>query len=160
MGKRGPQRKPTALSANRDKRSAAGLDAPPADVAADPVALEAWDRAVGGLQALDLWHRADRDVVARYALLWSQWEACRQDVAANGLTMETKTGYRAMSPTATLMAKLSPQLLTLEVALGFTSRARARMRVTAPEKQDDNLTRFIRGERLTDAELEELASDD
>jgi P27 family predicted phage terminase small subunit len=129
-------------------------------VAADPIALAAWERAVTGLQALDLWHRADRDVVTRYALMWSTWEACRRDVAANGLTMETRTGYRAPSPTATLMSKIAPQLLTLEVAMGFTARARARMRITAPNRVDDKLSKFIRGEELTDDELEELARDD
>jgi P27 family predicted phage terminase small subunit len=105
--------------------------------------VEAWDATLAALDAVGLFHRADRAIVARYAVLTGHYHACLVDLRETGPFMETKTGYRAPSPAATNLLKLADKLGAIEAALGLTPRSRANMKVQ-PSSLDDEEERLLR----------------
>lgn len=133
MGRRGPKAKPTALSVHRGGAAAGRPTDPPDEVSADPVALETWHRTLASLQQLELWHRADAAVVARYCLMTSLFRRCLAEVNADGMAMATTTGYQAVRPAASQMIKFASQLNVMESSLGLTAKARSRMKVETPD---------------------------
>lgn len=137
MGLRGPQAR-NALAVQRRGKQSGGTQ-PPADVAADPVALQRWTETVAALRELGLWHPADRPVVQRYCLMASAWTAAYRDVQERGPSMPTSTGYEALRPSAVQLNKLAAALLSLETALGLNAKARQRMSAVAgqPFEHDD-----------------------
>jgi P27 family predicted phage terminase small subunit len=130
MGRRGPKPTPTVFDIAH--ATGDGPTDPPEIVAADPVALEVWHSTLRRLQSLELWHQADAGVVARYSVLSSTWRSALAEVRRSGLTVVAKNGIPYPSPAASMMTKLAPQLLAIETALGFTPRARSRMKAPVP----------------------------
>lgn len=136
MGRRGRQPKPTALSVHRGGAAAGRPTDPPAEVSADPVALETWHRTLASLQELELWHRADAAIVARYCVMTALFRRCLAEVNTDGMAMATTTGYQAVRPAASQMIKFASQLNVMESSLGLTAKARSRMKVAAPAGPD------------------------
>jgi P27 family predicted phage terminase small subunit len=134
MGKRGPKREPTLLTITA--ATASDPAAPPVEVTTDKDALVIWHRVVNDLRQLGTWHAVDQGVVARYAITIALWRAALANVRKNGPSMQTKTGYQAPTPAATLMLKLSAQALAMETTLGMTPRSRSRMKVDTPHAPD------------------------
>lgn len=142
---RGPKPKPTVADAARSHRATDTDRAAPPEVQADPRAVEAWDATLAALDAVGLFHRADRAIVARYAVLTGHYHACLVDLRETGPFMETKTGYRAPSPAATNLLKLADKLGAIEASLGLTPRSRANMKVQPTqfnEEYDEMLRKF------------------
>ncbi len=135
---RGPKPKPTVADAAPAHRATTEDRAAPPEVQADPRAVEAWDATLAALDAVGLFHRADRAIVARYAVLTGHYHACLVDLRETGPFMETKTGYRAPSPAATNLLKLADKLAAIEAALGLTPRSRANMKVQPPSVDDED----------------------
>ena len=140
---RGPKPKPTVADSARAHRATDTDRVAPPEVQADPRAVEAWDATLAALDAVGLFHRADRATVARYAVLTGHYHACLVDLRETGPFMETKTGYRAPSPAATNLLKLADKLGAIEAALGLTPRSRANMKVQ-PSRMDEESERRLR----------------
>mgnify|MGYP006299565411 CR=1 FL=1 len=140
---RGPRPKPTLADTARGHHPTEEDRSPPPEVQADPRAVEAWDATLDALDAVGLFHRADRAIVARYAVLTGHYHACLEDLRETGPFMETKTGYRAPSPAATNLLKLADKLAAIEAALGLTPRSRANMKVQ-PASLSDEEERLLR----------------
>lgn len=140
---RGPKPAPTVADAARGRRPTDEDRSPPPEVQADPRAVEAWDATLDALDAVGLFHRADRAIVARYAVLTGHYHACLADLRESGPFMQTRTGYRAPSPAATNLLKLADKLAAIEAALGLTPRSRANMKVqpAGPDDEDAELLR-------------------
>jgi len=134
MGNRGPKRHPTLLTTAAE--TASDPAAPPIEVTTDAAALAIWHRVVRDLRQLGTWHGVDQGVVARYAITIALWRAALASVRKDGPSMQTKTGYQAPTPAATLMLKLSAQALAMETTLGMTPRSRSRMKVDTPHVPD------------------------
>lgn len=133
----GPKPAPSVADAARGHRPTEEDRIPPAEVQADPRALEAWCATLEALDAVGLFHRADRATVARYAVLTGHYRACLDDLRETGPFMQTKTGYRAPSPAATNLLRVADKLAAIEAALGLTPRSRAGMKVQPTSPEDD-----------------------
>lgn len=118
-------------------------DSPPAEVAADPAALEVWTTTVAALRENGLWTSADRAVVARYSLLSSLWAAAQRDVAEHGTVMRTRSGYESVRVSAVLVTKLAGAMLAIENALGMNPRGRQKLKAAGPKPEDDPEYRLL-----------------
>lgn len=135
MGRRGPKPMPTMLSTQQS--AAGGPGDPPPEVQASPVALDVWRRTTAALESVSLWHQADGSILARYCILSAMHRECQADVTRNGMTITTNSGYRAPSPAATTLLKLSTQLLAIEQSIGLTPRSRSRMKAPLTKAVDE-----------------------
>lgn len=144
MGKRGPQRKPRLLDFNADRRPTEAPE-PPAEVAGSPHALEVWTRTVAAMKDMGTWSEADSSTVARYAVLHEMHRRYAAECLAGGDVMETKTGYRAPTPAATMFVKLSASLLATEKALGLPAGTRKDLPAPPVGSISDRINAFLDG---------------
>jgi P27 family predicted phage terminase small subunit len=144
MAARGPKPKPKLIEQTRARLATDSERCAPLEVTADPLAVVAWERTVEALEAVGLFHRADRAMISRYATLTGVYLACLDDIRSRGMTMTTKTGYEAPSPAATHLLKIAGTLTAIEASLGLTPRARAGMKVMPPNESDDEDEALLR----------------
>ena len=138
MAARGPKPKPKLIERTRASVATDSERSAPPEVAADPLAVLAWEQTVAALEAVGLFHKADRAMVARYATLTGVYLVCLDDIRSRGMTMQTKTGYEAPSPAATHLLKIAGTLTAIEASLGLTPRSRAGMKVMPPNESDED----------------------
>lgn len=132
---------------------------PPDDVRADPAAFDFWHRHAPALVAakrLRPEHAATFGVVCH---VWAECQALAARVAAEGPVVSTGRSVKA-NPAVRLLRDARRDLFQFASAFGLTTVADARLpHEPEPDRGDMLLQRFIRGDRLTREELDELGRD-
>lgn len=139
----------------------AGTVEPPDDVKRDPVALAFWHAHAPALVAakrLRPEHATTFGVVCSVA---AEVRALADRVAAEGPVVSTGRSMKA-NPAVRLLRDARRDLFQFASSFGLTAVADARLPQEPPEpsRGDVLLQRFIRGDKLTPAELAELGDDD
>jgi phage terminase small subunit len=167
MGRHGPLPRRGSSESKRGRNTfyrkgparPAGAVEPPDDVARDPVALAFWHAHAPALVAarrLRPEHAATFAVVCHVA---AECQALAARVAAEGPVVNTGRSVKA-NPACRLLRDARRDLFTFASAFGLTTVADARLPAEPePDDRDSPLQRFIRGEKLTPEELEELGRD-
>ena len=102
-----------------------------------PEAKREWNRIVPQLSALGLLTVLDRGAVAGGCQWWAMYVDAVKDIALNGTTYTTDTGYQGPRPSVGLALKSWQQYLAFCARFGLTPADRSRLSV--PEKRHDEL---------------------
>ena len=108
-----------------------------------PEAKREWSRIVPELQAKGLIAKVDRAALAAYCQSWALYVEAVQDIAENGTTFKTETGYQGPTPSVGIMVKMQQQMSTYAAKFGFTPSDRSRISVPEPE-QESEFERFMK----------------
>lgn len=143
MGQRGPAPTPTKLlklrgSWRANKRQAevkaeTGKPYAPNFIAhGDGKASACWKYCIRHLDSLGLTQKIDRNMLARYCEIWSQWREMSEYLKRHGWTYPKLDGEGkpigvAAWPQVGIMMKLSDQMLRIEQQFGMSPSARARL---------------------------------
>ena len=165
MNKGGPKPVPTNILLMRGSRKAERPDEPqsgalpvavPAELSADPVAVEEWNRTVVPAIESGQLQITDRPLVVAHCVIWSQWRMqlaearTRPAVVTTGVktirhqdgSIETQGGRPIRNP-AQGMADISLKMLrAIDSELGFSCTSRTR--VHAPRPKLSKLEQFER----------------
>lgn len=141
MGSRGPQPTPTAILEKRGSwRAKINPDEPmpskSTPVAPDFVtdsALTLWNETVFELEAMGVLTQADKNLLARYCVLYDRWIQAERKIKARGMVYPVKGqdgNIIAVKefPEVRIASNLSSQLLQMEREFGLSPASRTRIR--------------------------------
>lgn len=77
----------------------------------------------------------DRAVLTGYVTSWAEWQALEADIADNGISFETDSGYEQRRPAVSARDKARKACHDFAKELGLTPPSRQRLDV--PVKKDD-----------------------
>ena len=153
MGKRGPQRKPTALKklqgTYRPDRDSA--DEPTPSGHADPpdvltaAALAEWERLAPELESLGLLTSIDRAVFAVYCQGWADYNKLTEqlnDMAS--WTWESEKGYRQVVPEISMRKEAWTRIKEAGAKLGLDPSSRSGLNVAPKEKRKNKFAELRR----------------
>jgi len=156
MGRRGPQKTPTAILERRgswrakarknEPKPKSGRPVWPADLRGKPyaVAQREWRRIVPILEAMGTLATADRSVLVDYCLSWQQFCQATREAAHGGLTTMTDKGNLVLNPAFSALMKLRGHLLKAAREFGLSPASRAGVTVTDKDDVDENKARYFR----------------
>ena len=146
MGQRGPPPTPTDILKLRGSWRAKGRLAepkPPKGAPRCPSWLAAaakivWRQMVAILTELKVLTKADGNALARYCVMWVEWQACTAFVLKYGISYPLKEDKGKVKcfqqfPEVAQRNKLSGDLAKLEAEFGLTPAARTRIEVEVPD---------------------------
>ena len=153
MGKRGPLPTPTAIKRARKSRSVTDSrhePIPPRELAPPPCpqwlrgeARNCWRYITPRLVAMRVLTGADRNVVARYCVVWSEWRRVQRFIDRHGSSYEVMVGDVTIwreYPESMIVNRMLTQLSRLEQHLGLSPASRTRIATndwTPQRPQDD-----------------------
>jgi P27 family predicted phage terminase small subunit len=158
----GRPRKPTALKllqgTHRKDRAPKNEPKPPAgDRPPSPpsflagLALKEWKRLANRLHSVGLLTEVDRSKFAMYCQAYARWQECEAVISAEGMTIETATGYVQQRPEVSIAHKYCEIAQKLGQQFGIDPAARSRIDVPpAPEKpaeDEDAWGRALKGKK-------------
>lgn len=157
MARTGRPRKPTHLKLlegtyRRDRAPAhephASRSTPSCPADLDRAAKAEWRRIIPHLREMGTLSAADRATIALYCQALARWRECERALTRHGMTFQTRTGYVAQRPEATLALKWSQRVADLAGKLGLHPQGRAGVRAPAPaEPPADPAERFLFGRK-------------
>lgn len=113
-----------------------------------PEAKREWTRLVKALPE-ELLTQADRMVLAAYCQNWADYVDAVKDLAQNGWSYRSESGYEASRPAVTKMHKALEKLMSLGAKLGLSPSDRVRLAV--PEKPPkDEFAEFLKRKSSND----------
>ena len=153
MGKRGPQKTPTAILSREGSwrasvRSQVEVKAP----AGCPVAPdwlteaehEVWEQVVDQLDRIGTLHQTDGNAIGRYCSLLVRWVTAKKFIEEHGDTYQIKDGEGKFKRFATFPQSLTykhllPMMLRLEQEFGLTPASRAGLEVKSDRNSEQDL---------------------
>lgn len=156
MGSRGPLPKPGSSESKRGrntlyrKPSKSGEEPaavePPGFVTTNPRALAYWQEVAPALIASKRLKPEQAHILGVVCEMAGEVRTLAETVAAEGLLIEGPRGPRA-NPRVRLLRDARRDLLAAARGFGLDALSDARLPTDEPEQPDDELQRFIRGER-------------
>lgn len=164
MGKRGPQKKPTARKKlegthRKDRapknepepRMDASILTPPDWLAAE--ARQEWERIAPELYRLGLLTVADYALFAAYCTAFARWKTLNDKLAAleaeGELVMEVgENGYRQQAPEVSMEVRQFERLLDISARFGFDPASRASIDAEPRGDTDDSAEALLFGPRI------------
>ena len=147
MGKRGPQRKPTALKKlqgtyrpdrdSADEPTPSGHAEPPDFLSAE--ARAEWDRLAPKMERIGLLTVADMAVFAVYTQAWADYKKLTDQL--NGMaswTWESDKGYRQVVPEISMRKEAWTRIKESGSRLGLDPSSRSGLHVTAQNGREPN----------------------
>ena len=159
MGRRGPQKTPTATLAARGSWRAkirTGEPVPPDQPVIAPEWLgdagrAVWSQIAPALEAMGVLTQIDTGALGRYCELWVRWIHASKYLREHGETCEIRDKYgesvgEAPRSQVAIVAKLSELLARLEREFGLTPAARAGISISenGKAKPTDEKSKFFR----------------
>jgi P27 family predicted phage terminase small subunit len=89
------------------------------------------------LHALGLLTEVDRAALALYCASYGRWVEAEKQLASNGLTVLSPSGYEQKSPWLTIADKAMEQLRRFISEFGLSPASRTRVSATPPSDDDD-----------------------
>ena len=139
MGKRGPQRTPTAVLEARESWRAKTRGGEPKRIgcAVKPdwlqgVASDKWDEIVPLLEAMRVLAATDSDILALYCRTFARYQEALAQTSA--LFVTTETGRIVKHPCVSITEKALEQMLRCGRELGLTPAARTSLSTDGPQK--------------------------
>lgn len=144
MGRRGPRPTPTAIlnlrgswrGKVREGEPTPEAEIPPAPDWLDDLGRECWDDLARRLGAQRLLTGLDRNALARYCAIWSDWRRNQREAAKAPAVVKIRNRKGEVigtqpSPLTSIRIKLGEQLVRLEREFGLTPAARVGLKVQA-----------------------------
>jgi P27 family predicted phage terminase small subunit len=111
--------------------------APKAPLHLDPEAKREWKRISSELMAVGLLTAVDRAALAAYCAAWSRWAKAERQIAAEGMTFTTGSGYVAAHPAVGIANTALTTMHKFLTEFGMTPGSRGRVSVHTPDTEDD-----------------------
>lgn len=151
MSNRGRKPTPTPLkllkATRADRINTAEPIAPPAlpDCPShlDAIARTEWERIVPILSRMRVLSELDGTALALYCQSYSRWVLAEQDIAKNGLTVNTQKGGPKTNPAVAISAAAVAAMHRLLTEFGATPSSRTKIKATVEQGPKDQLGAFL-----------------
>ena len=109
----------------------------------DEFATQAWNIVSETLDSVNVLTVADRDMLALYCTLHSQWRQCQEIIKKEGMTMDIlntdgSIKYSQQRPEVGIANKCSQQMISLAGQFGMTPAARTKLMVLPGRDNGDS----------------------
>ena len=154
MGRRGPQKTPTAILDRRGSwRAKARKNEPkpksgrprwPKQLKGMAQAEAEWNRILPLLEAMGVLATADRALLVAYCVAWQNFCEAASDVQLSGPTSRTSNGNLVTNPNFSALCKCADQMQRLGREFGLSPASRAGVTATDRNDVDEAKARFFR----------------
>ncbi|SDO72381.1 phage terminase, small subunit, putative, P27 family [Halomonas shengliensis] len=142
------QGNPGKRAVNHDEPQGDALtEAPPPPAWLDDNGRAAWLHHVEWLVRTKILTRSDLHLFETYCDAYATWRAAVEDVARNGLTVETAMGGISKNPALTAKNEAFRQMTVAGSALGLTPADRARLAVPGAKDADNPFKELLGGKQ-------------